>query len=136
MPYRNDVGVKLDLDAGLRKTTHTSILQHITIKGAWPDHFFDHLTWLNFFEILIPKDDSYFSHSHPEIWHSKIGYLRRNNQKRVNIINKVWYSTIHIQSIKNNISVIFSNYFKIRYKSVAFSLWMSYLNENWRDLKV
>ncbi len=37
----------------------------------------------NIFEILEPIDVSYFSHSHPEIWRSKIGYLRRNNQKRV-----------------------------------------------------
>ncbi len=24
------------------------------IKGAWPDHFFDHSIYLNFFEILVP----------------------------------------------------------------------------------
>ncbi len=34
------------------------------------------IIYLNFFEILVPVDGSYFSHSHPEIWHSKIGYLR------------------------------------------------------------
>ncbi len=53
------------------------------IKGPWPDHFFDPPTYLKVFEILITTDGSYFSHSHPEIWRSKIGYLRRNNQKRV-----------------------------------------------------
>ncbi len=53
------------------------------VKGAWQDHFFDHPTYLNLFEILVPIDGSYFSHSDPEIWHSKIGYLWRNNQKRV-----------------------------------------------------
>ena len=81
---------------------------------TWPDHFFDHQIYLNFFEILVPIDGSYFSHSHPEIWRSKIGYLRRNK-------------TI------NNISVILSYYFKTIYKSVVFSLiWISYLNDNWR----
>ncbi len=54
-----------------------------TIKGPWPDHFFDPPTYLKVFEILVPKDDSYFSHSRPEIWRSKIGYLQRNNQKCV-----------------------------------------------------
>ncbi len=42
---------------------------------------FEYLTYLNFFfEIVVPIDGSYFSHSHPEIWRSKIGYLQRNNQ--------------------------------------------------------
>ena len=48
-----------------------------------PDHFFDHLTYLNFFDILVPIDGLCFSHSHPEIWCSKIWDLQRNNQKRV-----------------------------------------------------
>ncbi len=34
----------------------------------------------------------------------------------------------HTQYI--NIIIIFSYYFKTRYKSVVISLWMSYLNEN------
>ncbi len=45
--------------------------------------FFDHPTCLNFFEMLVPIDGSYFSHSHPEMLRSKIGYLQRNYQKRV-----------------------------------------------------
>ncbi len=45
--------------------------------------FFDHPTYLNFFEILVLIEGSYFSHSHPEIWRFKFGYLWRNNQKRV-----------------------------------------------------
>ncbi len=53
------------------------------IKGPWPDHFFDHPNYLNFFEILVPIDGSYFCHSHPEIWRSKFGYLWRNDKKRV-----------------------------------------------------
>ncbi len=39
--------------------------------------------YLKVFEILVPIDGSYFSHSHPEIWHSKIGYFLRNIQKHV-----------------------------------------------------
>ncbi len=38
-------------------------------------------TYLKVFEILVPIDGSYFSHLHPEIWCSKIGYLQRNNKK-------------------------------------------------------
>ncbi len=37
--------------------------------------FFTLPTYLKVFEILVPIDGSYFSHSHPEIWHSKIGNL-------------------------------------------------------------
>ncbi len=62
-----------------------------SLKGARPDHFFDHpiATYLNFFEVLVPIDGSYFSHAHPEIWCSKIGHLRRNNQKHVKQNSKV-----------------------------------------------
>ncbi len=44
-------------------------------------------------EILVPIDGSYFSHSHPEIWRSKIRYLRRSNQKRVELLAKCGYHT-------------------------------------------
>ncbi len=55
--------------------TSTDLFVENFIKGAWPDHFFDHPTYLNFFEILVPIDGSYFSHSYPEIWHPESGYL-------------------------------------------------------------
>ncbi len=67
----------------IKSNLEISPIFSIFIKCAWPDHFFDHPTYLNFFEILVPIDGSYFSHSHPEIWRSTIRYLRRNNQKRV-----------------------------------------------------
>ena len=51
------------------------------VKGAWPNHVLTTRFTSTFFEILVPTSDSYFSHSHLEIWHSKIGYLRRNNKK-------------------------------------------------------
>ncbi len=43
-------------------------------KGAWPDQFLDHTTHLNLFQILVLIDGYYFSHSHTEIWHSKIEF--------------------------------------------------------------
>ena len=75
------------------------------VKGAWPDHFFDHSTYLNFSEILVPIDGSYFAHTHPEIWRSKIGSLQRNNKKRVN--NKQSVVTT-LNKTKNNIKASFS----------------------------
>ena len=46
-------------------------------------------TYLKVFVISVPIDGSYFSHAHPEIWCSKIGHLRRNNQKHVKQNSKV-----------------------------------------------
>ncbi len=54
------------------------------------------------------------------IYEEIIKNVSNNYQSVVTTLNK----TI------NNISVIFSYYFKTRYKSVVFSLWISYLNEN------
>ncbi len=53
-----------------------------------------------------------------------------------NVSNKYLSVVTTLNKTINNISVIFSYYFKTRYKSEGFSLWMSYLNEILSYLKV
>ncbi len=59
------------------------------------------------------------------IYKEIIKNVSNNNKSVVTTLNKTL----------NNISGIFPYYFKTRYKSVVFSLWMSYLHENWPLLK-
>ncbi len=110
---------------GIKFSHNTQVLE-VQVKGAWPDHFFDHPTYRNFFEISVPINGSNFSHSHPEIWHSKIGHLQRNYQKCVTQLTSVVTSN-HTHETINKKRGIFSYYFKTRYKPVFFSLWPSFL---------
>ena len=88
----------------------------VLVEVAWPDHFLTTRLTSTFFEILVQTDGSYFSHSHPEIWvfTPKLGICEEiittvsNEQSVLTTLNK---------TINN---ILFSYYFKPRYKSVVF----------------
>ena len=65
--------------ANIIADTYFYLITALGLKVLDQITFFDHLTYLNFFEISVPIDGSYFSYSHFAVWRSKIRYLRRNN---------------------------------------------------------